>query len=255
MTLPGEVLSVTSKYLAVVDELLPGRVHGFYLTGSIPLGDFRAGRSDIDGVVVVDTPVTEADVRPIHAQLPERPYFDVTYLTASALAAPPDRGTPVVYTIDGEFKDPAAAGPVNQVLWSELARQSIALREVPGLTVHDDQQALVDHTRANLTSYWEVKLDELSAALAERPAEQVLDGWIVPWFVLGIPRLHALLATGNIVSKTAAGEHGAATFPSYAELCRRAIYHRAGAEVVFTTADGVEAIAFGRTVVASAAGL
>jgi hypothetical protein len=84
------------------------------------------------------------------------------------------------------------------------------------------------------------------------PADQVLDGGIIPWFVLGIPRLHALLATGNIVSKTAAGQHGLALFPSYSELCRRVLDHRAGEAVEFTVADAAPAIAFGRAVIASA---
>ncbi|MEU4290941.1 hypothetical protein AB0E63_22165 [Kribbella sp. NPDC026596] len=252
MKLPAEVEAITSQYLALTDDVLPGRILGFYLTGSIPLGDFHAGRSDIDGVVVVDGPVTEADVRPIHEKLPERPYFDVTYLTADALAVAPDRGTPVVYTIDGEFKDPAEAGPVNPVLWSELARQSLAVREVPGLTVHDDHQALVDHTRANLTSYWTPMLDRLEEHFADFADDHVVDGWIIPWYVLGIPRLHALLATGNIVSKTAAGKHAVATFPSYAGLCVRAIDHRAGHEVVFTVADVRQTVEFGRTVIGSA---
>ena len=255
MSLPAEVAAITSQYLSLVDDVMPGRVRGFYLTGSIPLNDFHPGRSDIDGVVVVDAPVSEADVRPIHEKLPERPYFDVTYLTAAALAAPPDRSTPVVYTIDGEFKDPAEAGTVNPVLWSEMARQSLAVREAPRLTVHDDHQALVDHTRANLTSYWEPMLDRLEKYSADLPDDHVLAGWIIPWYVLGIPRLHALLATGNIVSKTAAGVHGAAAFPSYAALCTRAIDHRAGADITFTAADAARTAGFGRSVIASATAL
>ncbi|MEU4602001.1 nucleotidyltransferase domain-containing protein [Kribbella sp. NPDC023972] len=248
-----EFEAVTSQYLELIDDALPGLVSGFYLTGSIPLDDYHPGRSDIDGVVVVSEPVTDPEiVRAVHEKLPERPYFDVTYLTASALAAPPDRSTPVVYTIDGQFRDPATAGTVTPVLWSELARQSIAVRAVDGLAVHDDHQALVDHTRANLTSYWEPMLDRLEQRAAELPDDQVLDGWIIPWYVLGIPRLHALLATGNIISKTAARQHGAAAFPSYADLCTRAINHRAGALGEFTVADATPTVAFGRAVIASA---
>jgi hypothetical protein len=184
--------------------------------------------------------------------LPARPYFDVTYLTASMLAAPPDSGTPVVYVVEGEFKDPATAGTVMPVLWSEMARQSIAVRPVAELAVHDDHQALVDHTRANLTSYWEPMIDRLEQRTVELPSDHSLDGWIIPWYVLGIPRLHALLATGNIVSKTAAGEHGADLFPSYADLCARWITHRAGGNVAFTVADAAPTIAFGRALISSA---
>ncbi|TCO52205.1 nucleotidyltransferase-like protein [Kribbella antiqua] len=254
--LPDEVSPITSAYLAAVDSELPGLVVGLYLTGSIPLGDYRSGRSDIDGVVVVSSPVTDpAVVSPVHAKLPERPYFDVTYLTLAALAAPPDHRQPAVYTIDGEFKDPAVVGPVTPVLWSELARQSIAVRATPDLVVLDDHQALVDHTRANLTSCWQPQLDRLEEYVASLPGDQELEGWTVPWFVLGIPRLHALLATGNIISKTAAGEHAVAVFPAYADLCTRAIDHRAGQSVTFTAADAAQTVSFGHEVVTSALNL
>ncbi len=87
---------------------------------------------------------------------------------------------------------------------------------------------------------------------AELPDDQVLGGWIVLRFVLGIPRLHALLAAGNIISKTAAGHYGASGFPSYADLCTRAVNHRAGHPVGFTVADATPTVAFGRAVIASA---
>ncbi|MFI7066283.1 hypothetical protein ACIBL3_35175 [Kribbella sp. NPDC050124] len=79
----------------------------------------------------------------------------------------------------------------------------------------------------------------------------VLVGWIIPWYVLGIPRLHALLATGNIISKTAAGRPAAATFPSYADLCTRALNHRSGHPTDFTTADATPTVTFGRAVITS----
>ncbi len=82
---------LAATYLKLADEALPGEVLGLYLTGSLPLGDYHAGTSDIDGVVVVASPITDASVvKDVHAALPEKPYFDVTYLTAEELAAPPD---------------------------------------------------------------------------------------------------------------------------------------------------------------------
>jgi hypothetical protein len=92
--IPADVSSITEQYLELIDGTVPGLVRGFYLTGSIPLDDYVPGSSDIDGVVVVSEPVTDPEVvRAVHERLPGRPYFDVTYLTASALASPPDRGT------------------------------------------------------------------------------------------------------------------------------------------------------------------
>jgi hypothetical protein len=81
MTLPGDVESITSQYLELIDKALPEQVVGLYLTGSLPLGDYRPGRSDVDGVVVVAEPPKDVEaVREVHAQLPPKPAFDVTYL-------------------------------------------------------------------------------------------------------------------------------------------------------------------------------
>lgn len=254
--LPAEVSGTTTRYLELIDQALPGQVTGFYLTGSIPLGDYRRGFSDIDGVVVVTSPLTDVSlVREVHKQLPSSPAFDVTYLTAADLAVAPDATKPVVFTLDGEFKEAPFGGPVSPVLWSEMARQSIALRSMPDLVVHDDQEALEAFTRDNLTSYWAGRFDALEAAFADHLDDDVVDAWILPWVMLGVPRLHALLATGNIISKTAAGEHALIAFPEWAALIHRCLDHRAGKLETFTVADAKSAVPYGRAVIAAALAL
>ncbi|WP_328322133.1 hypothetical protein OHA70_26205 [Kribbella sp. NBC_00382] len=254
--LPAEVSGTTSKYLQLIDQALPGQVSGLYLTGSIPLGDYRRGFSDIDGVVVVASPLTDVSlVREVHKQLPSSPAFDVTYLTAADLAVAPDATKPVVFTLDGEFKEAPFGGPVSPVLWSELARQSTALRTAPDLDVHDDQEALEAFTRDNLTSYWSGRFDALESAFADHPDDEVVDAWILPWVMLGVPRLHALLATGNIISKTAAGEHALIAFPEWAPLLHRCLDHRSGKPETFTVADAKSAIPYGHKVITAALAL
>jgi hypothetical protein len=256
--LPAQVSSTTTRYLELIDQALPGQVTGLYLTGSIPLGDFRPGFSDIDGVVVVASPLTEAEVvavRGVNEQLPSAPAFDVTYLTAADLAVAPDATKPVVFTLDGEFQEAPFGGPVSPVLWSEMARQSIALRSVPDLVVHDDQEALEAFTRDNLTSYWAGRFDSLEAAFADHPDDEVVDAWILPWVMLGVPRLHALLATGNIISKTGAGEHALIAFPEWSPLLHRCLDHRAGKPETFTVADAKSAAPYGRKVITTALAL
>lgn len=249
------VAATTSLYLELIDKALPGQVAGLYMTGSVPLGDFHPHTSDIDGVVVLTEPLAGVEqVRAVHAALPAKPAYDVTYLTAADLSAPPDADKPVVFTMNGVFNEAPRGGPVTPVLWAELARHGIPVRSCHGLEVYDDQQALRDHTRGNLTSYWEPLLDQVAEYLQGRPEDEVVDEGVVPWCTLGIPRLHALLATGEIVSKTAAGRHGAATFPQWAALCEHCIEHRAGAVRQFTTRDAREAVAFGRAVIADALG-
>lgn len=256
MNLPSEVAATTSQYLELIDKALPDQVVGLYLTGSIPLDDFRPGRSDIDGVVVVAEPLKDAEAaREVHAQLPDKPAFDVTYLTADDLASPPDASKPVVFTLDGVFKEAPSGGPVNPVLWSELARQSLAVRTAPGLVVLDDHEALVEFTRRNLESFWTSQYDQLEAWASSAPEDEVVTDWVMPWVVLGVPRLHALLATGKIVSKTGAGEHALTTFPEWSNLITRCLQHRAGHPITFTTTDAKAAIPFGRKVITNALAL
>lgn len=61
--LPDDVAGAVSHYLAVADRLLPGRIRDFYVVGSIALGAWRPGHSDIDFVAVVDGDLGERDMR------------------------------------------------------------------------------------------------------------------------------------------------------------------------------------------------
>ncbi|WBQ02846.1 nucleotidyltransferase domain-containing protein [Kribbella sp. CA-293567] len=248
-----EVAATTARYLELIDEALPGQVTGLYLTGSVPLGDFRPGHSDIDGVVVVAAPLPDASAaRSVHEQLPLAPAFDVTYLTAAELAAPPDPSKPVVFTLDGVFKEAPLGGPVSPVLWSELARQALAVRTASDLVVHDDQEALEAFTRDNLKTYWTSQFDQLETNTAGVADEEPVADWLLPWVILGVPRLHALLATGNIISKTRAGEHALIAFPEWCDLLNRCLDHRAGKPETFTIADAKAAVPYGRKVITTA---
>jgi hypothetical protein len=63
------------------------------------------------------------------------------------------------------------------------------------------------------------------------------------------------LATGNIISKGAAGRQAVAVFPDWAALVERCLAHREGDEQQFTVADAKSAVIFGRTVIAAALAL
>ncbi|MGC4942012.1 aminoglycoside adenylyltransferase domain-containing protein [Kribbella sp. DT2] len=250
--LPEPVRESVAAYLSLVDEALPGEVLGLYLTGSVPLGDFHLGSSDIDAAVILASPLTDPErVRAVHEAMPQTPSFDATYLSVDELALPPDPTRTVVFYQTGELQA-ETGGPISPVLWSELARQSIAVREAPGLVVHDDHQALEEFTRTNLTSYWTPKLAELETHTAGRPDDEVAPAWIMPWFVLGIPRLHALLTTGAIVSKTEAGRHALHHFPEYTPLITRCLTTRTGTPETFTIADVAPTLTLCRAVITNA---
>ena len=140
--------------------------------------------------------------------------------------------------------------------WHELARHAITMRgpELSGRAVWTDDAALWAYSHANLSSYWAGIAD----ALAADPAAAATDE-AAAWCVLGISRLHHLLAAGSLTSKSGAGRHALTAFgprwhPIIAEALRAREHPETPSAFAANLAErGRETIAF--TVMALAAGL
>jgi hypothetical protein len=230
--------TVTRGYLAAADAALPGFVEGFYLVGSVALGAYQEGRSDIDAMVFTSRPVSPGDLgalREIHANVP----VDAVYLEpALARSWPTDR--PVApFVVDGDLKTGQPCGELTPVVWLILRRYGIVLRgpAVADLGVRVDPSEVRRYNLDNLREYWQGNAHNFRDHVAALPAGELCDAATVVWYVLGPARLHHTAATGDIVSKSQAGPYLAALFPEYAELADRAVRHRAAEEVSFRTAD------------------
>lgn len=215
------------RYLRVADRLLPGRIAGFYVVGSAALGAFRAGRSDVDFVAVVDGNLAGAELRRlrgVHAATAGRPALRAlargdsalagtcngVFVRATDLTRPVTEIAPVASHAGHEFAV-GRAFDVNPVVWKVLAERGIAVRgPVPSSLGLDPQPELLRAWNlANLDSYWR----PWAAALLRRPGVPTLrPGWATAWGVLGASRLHRTVATGEVVSKEAAGEHALGAF-------------------------------------------
>jgi hypothetical protein len=127
---------------------------------------------------------------------------------------------------DGRFHA-AARFDVNPVSWRELARHAIAIRG-PVLTSQDvwsDDVALGAYSHANLTAYWVGVTERLVQHRAEASTPAA-----AAWCVLGVSRLHHLLATGAMTSKSGAGRYALTAFgsqwrPIIAEALRARGFH------------------------------
>jgi hypothetical protein len=213
-SLPGPVREVTGLFLSLADERAPGLVEGLYLHGSLGFGEWYDGRSDIDYVAVLAEPPGEATVSllsEVHDEVAttfQRPPFDGFHLTWDDLARSPYSCPDLPCTQAGLFYD-AARLDVHPVTWHELARHGVTVRgpEVGEMDVWTDEEVLRSYTRENLAGYWREQAD----ALAQFPAEAGRPD-IVAWCVLGVSRLHHLLATGALTSKTGAGRYAGARF-------------------------------------------
>lgn len=242
--IPEEVRRSTALFLSTVDRAEPGLVTGYYLVGSVCFGDFHArgagrGRlstaSDIDFVAVTDRRPDPGEISALaqaHATTVARfpkPHFDGSVLTWADLAAGPDDCPDVPCAQESRFTEAGRDG-LNPVTFCELARRGIALRgpEPSDVDLWADQDALRAFTVDNLSSYWRPwweknrRTSALSLALGVSPLFPV-------WAVLGVSRLHHLVATGELTSKTGAGRYAARQFgPRWQRIIAESLSLRTG---------------------------
>lgn len=200
--LPADVADACAAYLDLVDRHAPGLVEGLYLQGSVALGDYRPGVSDIDFVAVTGRAADPAAVAAIHAELRRRcpgPDFDGLYVGWDDLRRDPALAAPGLAVHDWRV-EPASRFERNLVTWHILASSGVTLRgpAVTGLGVHTDWPALAAATERNLVEYWTPWLHGPARGLAG------LSAWATAWGVLGVARLRHTLATGRVTSKTEA---------------------------------------------------
>src|SRR5688572_24046525 len=91
-SLPAQAELPIARYLDQVDIALPGFVEGLYVVGSLALGAWQDGPSDIDALILTSRPAGAAEVAAlakIHEGMAARPYLDVVYLDPDTLAAQP----------------------------------------------------------------------------------------------------------------------------------------------------------------------
>ena len=222
--LPREVRRATADYLRAADRLLPGQLVGCYLVGSTALGAYRPGRSDIDLIAVLDDGPLTGDrllrrLRVLHAAQAPRVLAaaaragrlhatcNVAFVPAAQLSLPVTQIAPVASHNGHEFF-PGGAFDVNPVMWQVLAERGIALRG-PAPRHWDldpEPDALRAWNAANLERYWASQLARV------RTGSRPLRPNTMEWNVLGPLRLHATIATGQVLSKDEAGAYGQQLF-------------------------------------------
>jgi hypothetical protein len=222
--LPPPVERSVAGYLRLADRLLPGRITGLYVVGSVALGAYREARSDIDLVLVLDGPDRPGDLRRLallHAGRaaatavgavgrglsPLRGTCNAVFVRSADLTLPVGCITPVAIAAGEKFRTAATGSDVSPVAWKVLAERGIAVRGPgPGrLGLDPEPDRLRGWNLDNLEAYWRPWARRYARA-GVRPRPR----WWTAWGVLGPARLLRTVATGDVVSKEAAGEHALA---------------------------------------------
>lgn len=207
MNLPASAHDLVDCFLEEIDRRLPGELTDLFLHGSIVWGEFFPG-SDLDFVAVWDHLPTGDRLDQLSAAHEKvlrrfpKPAFDGFHCTAADLAASPAsiEHRPVFY--EGTFNT-KGRNDINLVTWHELARGPLVIRgQVP--EIYTDLAELLDFTSTNLDTYWRGIADQVEAAGVAALGEQ---DEAVAWIVLGAARLHHLLSTHDLTSKSGAGRY------------------------------------------------
>jgi hypothetical protein len=198
--------AAVQSYLEDIDWAAPGLVEDVYLTGSVALGDFRPGVSDVDLVAVWATSAGEAQLGALtELHRPSTPQVDVVYLSRENLQSDPRQLSPA-HSLQGVFHRDGAFS-ANPVTWRELQTRSLAVRG-PSLEPDNlwfDAGALRRWNVDNLDQYWRRQVDAWRQAT---PTEELVrHEYGLQWLVLGVPRLHYTIATLQVASKTMAGRY------------------------------------------------
>jgi hypothetical protein len=228
--LPPPVKRSVERYLAGIDRLLPGRVTGFYVVGSTALGAYRERRSDIDFVAVVEDDLGAAERRRLRAQHASSAAFtgmtairrrrspltgtcNGYFIRADDLARPVTGIVPVASHSGHTFKVGVGGSDISPVGWKVLAERGIAVRgpEPAALPLDPQLDLMASWNLANLDGYWRPWAEGVRRAPGPfrlRPR------WSTAWGVLGAPRLHRSIATGDVISKEDAGDYALDVFPA-----------------------------------------
>lgn len=244
LALPAEL----DIYLAELDRVLPAAaVAGVYLVGSTALGDYRPGKSDLDILTLTRRHLSDDELDALdgmHRRLEKgtQPHLDAGYVPCEWLGRLPEEGSPGhAHVVEGQFHRGGQGQEL--VVWATLDQGGITLRgpEAKSWNAAPDAGALRAWNLENLEAYWRAGFGQRAReVLRERdPDSELSASWAV-WTATGPARLHRTIATGEIISKTAAADYTADLFPAYAPILMRAKASRLGDESAsFAARDGL----------------
>ncbi|TCO54952.1 nucleotidyltransferase domain-containing protein [Actinocrispum wychmicini] len=232
---------IVSRYLAVADRLLPGRVTGFYLVGSAALGAWRVDRSDVDFVVVVDGQVDVRRLRLLHgwgnvstaARSLAHGRFDIPGTMNGVFVASEDMRRPVteirpLASHSGRSFKVGSGFDVNPVMWKVLLEKGMTVRgPAPDkLGLDPEPTRLREWNLDQLHNHWRVFAEK---CMSDSPPRKpfVPPTKVAAARLFGPPRLHHTIATGNILTKEEAIEYAMDTFgPRWHPLLKLALTER-----------------------------
>ncbi|MCR8644407.1 DUF4111 domain-containing protein [Paenibacillus sp. N1-5-1-14] len=200
-------------------------VESIYLYGSVALGDYKDGSSDIDFLVLLKEAPQASDIDAISAAHQEvdqaYPHLEImgTYLHLEDVGKPTHEQSSIVTYFSKQVHADGKGADMNPITWWILKHHGVRVYGVEQSFDYEvDEKVLVDYVLHNMNSYWVGWIERLESQLAnlhlidQESVTQQLDE-TVEWCVLGMLRQLYTVKEKGVKSKTQAGTYGLSIMP------------------------------------------
>ncbi|MGD8189340.1 aminoglycoside adenylyltransferase domain-containing protein [Brevibacillus ginsengisoli] len=219
--LPDQVKDILDVYFNRFQSNFPDLLEAFHLYGSVSLGAFIEGLSDIDFVAVVQRNLSEADLailKQIHREI-QRKYprtsLDGIYITKEAIEGLNiEAARSCLYFNDGKFRG-VKEFHQNSIDAYQLKNFGIPIigMEPQKYNFLIDWDLLIHHMWNNLNTYWVHWKNKCEGPLSIQYVGLYLSPHMIEWGVLGVSRLFYSFKENGITSKVGAGEYALQNVP------------------------------------------
>jgi hypothetical protein len=219
-SIPESVNMILIEYFTIFEARLPNLLEAYYIYGSICLGAFEYGFSDIDFIAVVKRQTTEADVailKEIHKYIKKKfPKTDLMglYVMQTDLQIHHKNEKSCPCFIDGMFKG-LEKFDQNSIDAYQLKKYGVTVKglNIESYNYEIDWDILMQNMIDNLNTYWLNWLNSCKKPLSIKYLGSFFNLNMIEWGVLGVTRLYYTFKERDITSKLGAGEYALRMVP------------------------------------------
>jgi hypothetical protein len=216
--IPEKVKEIVDVHIEMIESGLPDFLEAYYIYGSVALGAFDYGKSDIDFIILMKRKATETDInilKNIHSNIHRKFHktiLDGIYLFKDDIESLNKGEISCLRFNDGVFKGTRTFDS-NSVDAFELLKYGITVKgqETEQFKYTVDFDILISKMRDNLNTYWL----RWKSACMKFPSIRYITILISPkaieWGCLGVSRLYYTFRERDIISKVGAGEYALKT--------------------------------------------
>lgn len=216
---PEEVEEVLTEYFKILESKLPDFIEAYYIYGSVSLGEYKVGFSDIDFIAVMNRRTAEADInilKEIHRYLQKRfpkRILDGMYILRDDMESPNKEETCLRFN-DGRFQG-FKKFDSNSIDAFQLQKYGITIKgqDIKNYDYRVNWDSLILNMRENLNTYWLNWKSRCEKFMTVKYIGLFVSLRMIEWGVLGISRLYYTFKERDIISKAGAGEYALRTVP------------------------------------------